>query len=140
MPTVSDPGLRLIRAVLAAGISLEVVPGPSALTTALAGAGLAAEPFLFHGFLPHKPNQRRKVLAQLAPLPCALVFYESPYRLKALLADAQEILGNRQAVVARELTKKFEEFCRGDLDTIRKSLEPRAIKGEITVVIERNQP
>ena len=136
MPTVSDPGLRLIRAALAANVRIEIVPGPSALTTALAGCGLPTEPFVFHGFLPHKGAQRRKLLAELAPLPFTLVFYESPYRLQKSLADMCDILGNRQAVIGRELTKKFEEFLRGDLETLRNRLENRAVKGEITVLVE----
>jgi 16S rRNA (cytidine1402-2'-O)-methyltransferase len=136
MPTLSDPGLRLIRAALDAGIKLEVIPGPSALTAALAGSGLAASPFLFYGFLPYKSAQRRKVLSSLAPLPCALGFFESPYRLQKSLADMQEILGDRHAVVARELTKKFEEFLRGPISSLLKGLEKRTVKGEITLFIE----
>ena len=115
---------------------MEVVPGVSAVTAALAVAGLTAVPFLFHGFLPHKSGARRKVLEQLAPLPGTLVFFESPYRLKKTLADCAEIFGGRTVVVARELTKKFEEILRGDAGTLLKCLEPRAIKGEITLVVE----
>jgi 16S rRNA (cytidine1402-2'-O)-methyltransferase len=136
MPTLSDPGLRLVRAALEAGIAVEIVPGPSAITAALAGSGLAAEPFLFYGFLPHKSAQRRKVLAVLAPLPWTLVFFESPHRVMKSLTDLREVLGNRRVVLARELTKKFEEFARGDLDGLLKMLENRAVKGEITLVIE----
>jgi 16S rRNA (cytidine1402-2'-O)-methyltransferase len=136
MPTLSDPGLRLVRAALEAGIAMEIVPGPSAITAALAGSGLAVEPFLFYGFLPHKSAQRRKVLATLAPLPWTLVFFESPYRVVKSLTDLREVLGNRRVVLARELTKKFEEFARGDLDGLLKMLENRVVKGEITLVIE----
>lgn len=136
MPSLSDPGLRLVRGAIAAQIAVEIIPGPSAITAAIVGSGLAAEPFLFQGFLPHKAARRRKALVQLAPLPYSLVFFESPYRLKQSLADMRNILGNRSAVVARELTKKFEEFLRGDLETIAKSLENRVVKGEITVVVE----
>lgn len=135
MPTLSDPGLRLVRAAAEADIPIEVIPGPSAVTAALAGCALAATPFLFHGFLPHKSAQRRKVLTGLAPLPYSLVFFESPYRLVKSLADMRETLGNRPAVVARELTKKFEEFLRGDLDTLLKMLASRTVKGEITLVV-----
>jgi 16S rRNA (cytidine1402-2'-O)-methyltransferase len=136
MPTLSDPGLRLVRAALEAGIAVEIVPGPSAITAALAGSGLAAEPFLFYGFLPHKSTQRRKVLATLAPLPWTLIFFESPHRVMKSLTDLREVLGNRHIVLARELTKKFEEFARGDLDGLLKMLENRVVKGEITLVIE----
>jgi 16S rRNA (cytidine1402-2'-O)-methyltransferase len=135
MPTISDPGQRLIRAVLASGIALEVIPGPSAVTMTLTASGLTG-PHLFYGFLPHKSAQRRKVLTLLAPLPYTLVFFESPYRLLKCLGDMHELLGNRHAVVARELTKKFEEILRDDLAAILKKLENRSIKGEITVVIE----
>ena len=136
MPTLSDPGLRLIRAALESGIAVEIVPGPSAITAALAGSGLPCEPFLFYGFLPHKSTQRRKVLATLAPLPWTLVFFESPYRVVKSLTDIRDVLGNRRIVLARELTKKFEEFARGDLNGLLKMLENRTVKGEITLVIE----
>lgn len=138
MPTISDPGFRLLQAALAAGVKVEIIPGPSALTTAMAGAGLPTAPSMFYGFLPHKGAQRRKILTELAPLPFTLIFYESPFRLQKTLADMRDLLGNRQAVVARELTKKFEEFIRGDLDSIQKRLENRAVKGEITVLVEGN--
>ena len=136
MPTLSDPGLRLVRSATEAGIAVEVVPGPSAITMALAISGLPAAPFLFYGFLPHKSGHRRKALGNLAPLPYTLVFFESPYRLLKSLADMRETLGNRRAVIARELTKKFEEVLRGDLDALLKELENRTIKGEITVLVE----
>jgi 16S rRNA (cytidine1402-2'-O)-methyltransferase len=138
MPTLSDPGQRLIRAAIGAGIAVEVVPGVSAVTAALAGSGLGG-PFLFFGFLPHKSGQRRASLTRLAPLPYALVFFESPYRLLKSLGDMRDVLGNRSVVVARELTKKFEEFLRGDIESILKKLENRSIKGEITVIVEGRQ-
>ncbi|MGA2139964.1 MAG: 16S rRNA (cytidine(1402)-2'-O)-methyltransferase [Verrucomicrobiia bacterium] len=136
MPSVSDPGQRLIRAAIDAGIHVEVIPGVSAVTAALAGSGYAGGGFLFYGFLPHKGAQRRKVLSRLAPLPYTLVLFESPYRLVKCLRDLHELLGNRRVVVARELTKKFEEVLRGDLETVLKKLENRSIKGEITLVVE----
>jgi 16S rRNA (cytidine1402-2'-O)-methyltransferase len=136
MPTISDPGRRLIQAAADAGISVEVVPGPSAITMAVAVSGLRAERFLFYGFLPHKSAQRHKALSALAPLPHALVFFESPYRLAKSVADMHAILGNRRAAITRELTKKFEEIMRGNLAELAKRLENRTIKGEITVVVE----
>jgi 16S rRNA (cytidine1402-2'-O)-methyltransferase len=143
MPTLSDPGQRLIRAAIDAGIAVEVVPGVSAVTAALAGSGLPSTSrsglgasFLFFGFLPHKSGQRRTALASLVPLPCSLVFFESPYRLLKSLGDMRDVLGNRGVVVARELTKKFEEFLRGDIQSVLKKLENRSIKGEITVIVE----
>ncbi len=135
MPTLSDPGARLIRAAVDAGISLEVVPGPSALTAALAASGLSPGGFLFHGFLPHKPGARRKLLANLAPLPWTLVFFESPYRLIKTLHDLQELFSDRQVVIARELTKRFEEVLRGDAASLLKRLENKPVKGEITIII-----
>jgi 16S rRNA (cytidine1402-2'-O)-methyltransferase len=139
MPTVSDPGQRLIRAAIDAGIAVEVIPGVSAITTALTGSGLGGGPFLFYGFLPHKSGQRRNALTRLAPLPWSLVFFESPYRLVKSLQDMHDQLGNRRAVVARELTKKFEEILHGDLAATLKKLENRSVKGEITVVVEGNR-
>jgi 16S rRNA (cytidine1402-2'-O)-methyltransferase len=137
MPTISDPGHRLIRAAIDAGIDVEVIPGVSAVTTALAGSGCGGSgTFLFYGFLPHKGAQRRKILSRLAPLPYTLVLFESPYRLVKCLRDMRELLGNRRVVVARELTKKFEELLRGDLEAVLKKLENRSIKGEITLVVE----
>jgi len=146
MPTVSDPGQRLIRAAIDAGVAMEVIPGVSAVTTALVASGISGSGpvrrrlgeggFLFYGFLPHKSGQRRKVLSRLAPLPHTLVVFESPHRLVKSLHDMRELLGNRPVVVARELTKKFEEILRGDIEAVLKKLENRSIKGEITLVIE----
>ncbi len=137
---MSDPGQRLIRAVHEAGLAIEVVPGPSAVTAAVAGSGLGDGPFLFFGFLPQKSGQRRKRLGELAALPYSLVFFESPYRLVRSLVDMAEILGNdRNAVIARELTKKFEELQRGQLGDLAKILEQRRVKGEITVVVQGHE-
>lgn len=136
MPTLSDPGYRLIRAAIAAGIAVEVIPGPSAVTAALAVSGLPALPFLFFGFLPHKSAQRQKTLARLKTLGVTIVFFESPYRLVKTLADLRDCFGERQMVVARELTKKFEEVLRGTPSELLKRLENKRVKGEITVVIE----
>lgn len=136
MPTVSDPGQRLIRAVIDAGVKIEIIPGVSAVTTALVASGLGGSKFLFYGFLPHKSGQRRNALARLASLPYVLVFFESPYRVVKSLGEIQSVLGNRHVVIARELTKKFEEILHGDIETILKKLENRTIKGEITLVVE----
>ena len=138
MPTLSDPGLRLLRAALDAAIPVEVIPGPSALTMALAASGLPVEPFLFHGFLPHKSAQRRRLLTNLAPLPYTLAFFESPHRIHKTLADLEEVLGDRRVVLARELTKKFEQILRDRVSVMRKSLENRTVKGEITLIVEGN--
>ena len=136
MPTLSDPGLRLISAAVDDGQEVEVIPGISAITTALAGSGLPVQPFLFYGFLPHKSAQREKIFRQLTALPFTLVFFESPYRLVKSLAALQTICGDRRVVVARELTKKFAETLRGTPETLLKRLEKRVVKGEITLIIE----
>jgi 16S rRNA (cytidine1402-2'-O)-methyltransferase len=136
MPTLSDPGLRLVSKALEEKLPIEVIPGPSAITAALAGCGLPAESFVFVGFLPHKSAQRQTALARVAPLPHTLVFFESPHRLLKSLADMRAVLGNRRVVIGRELTKKFEEYLRGDLESLSKVLEQRTIRGEITVIVE----
>ena len=129
------PTLHAPRSTLPSRSKSSPVPLP-AVTAALAASGLAAGPSLFYGFLPHKSAQRRKALSVVAPLPYTLVFFESPYRLTKTLADMLDILGDRQAVIARELTKKFEEILRGELGVLLKSLENRTVKGEITLIVE----
>jgi 16S rRNA (cytidine1402-2'-O)-methyltransferase len=116
MPTVSDPGFILVRAAVAAGIEVSVIPGPSALLSALAVSGLPTDRFTFEGFLPRKSGERRKVFTALANEPRTMVFFESPHRIKESLEDAAEVLGGeRLATVSRELTKKFEHTERGTL-------------------------
>lgn len=115
MPAVSDPGAEITAAVAAAGFPVEVIPGPSAVTTALAAAGMSADSFLFLGFLPRRRQERQAALAQAAALPYTLVIFEAPHRLRPALADLQAILGQRQIAVCRELTKIHQEVWRGDL-------------------------
>ncbi len=136
MPTISDPGMRLVRAASAAGVPIESVPGPSAVTMSVSLAGWGDGRFFFYGFLPHKSAQRKKVLTQLTPLPYSVVFFESPFRVVATLRDMEAIFGDRTAIVARELTKKFEEVLRGNIRELREKLETRRVKGEITIVVE----
>src|SRR5437016_5829658 len=112
-PGISDPGERVVQAAIAAGIRVESVPGPCALIAALTASGLRTEEFHFVGFLPHKPGQRRKELERMASVGGTLALYESPYRIERLLGELAEIFPKRQVVLARELTKKFEEFLRG---------------------------
>jgi 16S rRNA (cytidine1402-2'-O)-methyltransferase len=110
-PAVSDPGAVLVKAARAAGLPVEPIPGPSAVATALSAAGLTEGRWLFHGFLPHKAGERRRELEKLAALPQHLVFYESPHRLLEAVADLAAVLGGeRRLFIARELTKRFEEF------------------------------
>ena len=136
MPLVSDPGYRVAAAAIRAGISVVPIPGPSAVITALAAAGLATDAFYFGGFLPAKSGQRSRALESLRGQTATLVFYEAPHRIVETLADIEKILGPRPVVVARELTKLHEEFLRGTPAEIRAALESRpSVKGEITLLI-----
>lgn len=134
-PGISDPGERVVRAALAAGFRVEPVPGPCALIAALTASGLPTEEFHFVGFLPHKSGQRRKALERLATLPGTLVLYESPHRLERLLAELAELMPERAVVLARELTKKFEEFLRGRPAELLARVSQRAVRGELVVLI-----
>ncbi|EYD73994.1 rRNA small subunit methyltransferase I [Rubellimicrobium mesophilum DSM 19309] len=138
-PLVSDPGFTLARAAIARGLPVTAAPGPSALLAALAVAGLPADRFLFAGFLPTTESARRAALAELAPVQATLVFYESPKRLNALLTDLVAVLGEREAAICRELTKRFEEVRRGTLGQLLASLEGE-VKGEVVVVVGRGTP
>jgi 16S rRNA (cytidine1402-2'-O)-methyltransferase len=134
-PLVADPGYRLVSAAAERGIEIVAVPGPSAVVAALSVAGLPPQPFHFAGYLPRKSGQRRTRLASLAALSCTVVYYESPHRIAAALRDMFEVLGDRRAVVARELTKVHEEVIRGTLSELSSLAEGRALKGEIVVVV-----
>ena len=136
MPLVSDPGYRLAAAAIRAGISVVPIPGPSAVITALAAAGLPTDAFYFGGFLPPKSGQRARALEALREQTATLVFYEAPHRILDTLADVERILGLRPVVVARELTKLHEEFLRGTPAEVRAALAARpSVKGEITLLI-----
>ena len=113
MPAVADPGARLVDAALDAGVAVDVVPGPSAVTCAIAGAGFAAGAFYFGGFLPRKDAERDRLLAELAVLPAVLAFYESPHRVAASLAAVARVFPGRRAALCRELTKMHQEVVRG---------------------------
>ena len=137
-PSISDPGFRLVRAAIENGVPVVPVPGPSALISALVVAGLPTDEFFFAGFLPSKLNARRARLAELKSVPGTLIFYEAPHRLSATLKDAYEILGEREAVVARELTKLHEEIRRGRLSELANHYENEDnARGEIVVLIDR---
>jgi len=135
-PGISDPGERVVKAVIAAGLRLEAVPGPCALVAALTAGGLGTDEFHFIGFLPHKSGQRRNQLQRLKTVSGTLVLYESPYRIGKLLAELAEILPERKIVLARELTKKFEEFLRGTAPEIIAQIGHRTLKGEFVVLVE----
>jgi 16S rRNA (cytidine1402-2'-O)-methyltransferase len=134
-PGISDPGERVVKAAIAAGFRVEPVPGPSALVAGLTASGLPTDEFHFIGFLPHKSGQRRKILESLAEVGGTLVLYESPYRIEKLLGELIEIYPERSIVLARELTKKFEEFLRGKPAELLEQLQKRSIKGEFVVMI-----
>jgi len=135
MPGISDPGLLLVRAARAAGIPVIPLPGPSAVPTALAAAGLPTAPFTFLGFLPSRAGARRRMLGDAASLPHTLVLFEAPHRLGASLADMAEILGPRQAVICREMTKIHEEFRCGTLPELAADPPAGRERGEVTVVV-----
>ena len=135
MPSVSDPGYRLVAAAAAEGLDVTCLPGPSAVTTALAVSGLPSDRFCFEGFLPRKAGERRARLTELAAERRTAVFFEAPHRLGACLRDMAEVLGDRRAVVCRELTKTHEEIARGTLPELAERFGGEVL-GEVTVVVE----
>ena len=136
-PSISDPGFRLVRAAIENDVPVVPVPGPSALISALIAAGLPTDEFFFGGFLPARSNARRSRLNELRSVPGTLVFYEAPHRLKETLKDAYEALGEREAVVARELTKVHEELKRGRLSELAQHYSNEEPRGEIVLLIDR---
>ena len=134
-PLISDPGYRLVREALAAGIEVHAIPGASAPLAALALAGLPTDRFFFAGFLPAKRGERRHTLEELKPIRATLIFFEAPQRLAESLADMAEILGCRPAAVARELTKLHEEVRRGDLASLAQVYAQAPPRGEITLAV-----
>ena len=134
-PGISDPGERVVKAATAAGLRVESVPGPSALVAALTASGLPTEEFHFIGFLPHKSGQRRRELERLKAFAGTLVLYESPYRIGKLLLELQDLFADRQVVLARELTKKFEEYLRGTPAQLLEVIKQRSLKGEFVVLV-----
>jgi 16S rRNA (cytidine1402-2'-O)-methyltransferase len=135
MPGVSDPGERLIRAAVAAGVPLEVVPGPSAPLLALAGSGFPMVPFYFGGFLPVKSGQRRKELLAASARECTSIYFESPYRVVRMLEDAVAEIPQARLCLARELTKKFEEYRHGSPAELLEHFKAHEPRGEFCVVI-----
>jgi len=137
-PGINDPGFRLVQLAHKNGMPVVPIPGPSALITALAASGLPTDAFFFAGFLPPRSASRRVRLAELRDQQATLVFYEAPHRIAAALKDAREILGERKAVVARELTKLHEEFARGPLSELAERFSaPDKARGEIVLMIDR---
>ena len=135
-PAISDPGYRIVVDAIQAGLQVIPLPGASALTTALSASGLPTDRFLFEGFLPAKPQERKVKLQALRSETATLVFYEAPHRLTDSLADMLKIFGDREIAMARELTKVHEEFRRGKLSEIVGPLDDHEIKGELVIVVQ----
>ena len=135
MPGLSDPGARLIAACIERGLPFTIIPGPSAILTALIGSGFEMERFCFRGFLPVKSGQRERELSAAAERHETTVFFESPYRLVKTLAACRQIMPDQRVCVARELTKKFEEFRRGNSAELLEHYQAHPPKGEIVLVI-----
>lgn len=134
-PLVSDPGFDLVRAAVREGLPVEALPGPSALTTALSVSGLPAAQVSFFGFLPQKSVARRRALEAVADRKDTLVFFESPYRVVKALREMAEVFGEREAALARELTKKFEEIIRGKLSDLVRHFEGKQARGECVILV-----
>jgi len=140
MPGISDPGYRLIKAAIEAGIAVVPVPGASALIVALAASGLATDAFEFHGFLPAKSGQRKTALERFRDAGHTVVVYETPHRIREALEDVVAVLGpKRKIVIARELTKVHEEFLRGTAAELLERLQKTDLKGEITLLIGKSE-
>lgn len=135
-PGISDPAYRVVRTALDHGLVVVPLPGPTALIPALTASGLPTDRFFFEGFLPVKSGARKRRIEALAGFEHTLVFYESPHRIQKALADLHEGLGERRACLAREISKKFEEFLRGTLGDLVAAVEKRTLKGEIVLVVE----
>lgn len=136
MPGISDPGEILIRKAIARGLSVEVLPGPAAFVTALVGSGLLTGRFYFVGFLDRSAKVRRRTLEELCYFPHTLIFYESPHRIAETVKDMAELLGNRRITIARELTKRYEEYLRTNLFALREDARLEELRGEMVLVVE----
>ncbi len=138
-PLLSDPGFKLVRAAAEAGIAVIAIPGASALLSALTTSGLPTDSFFFAGFLPPKQAARRARLSELSQIPGSLVFYEAPHRVAETISDMASLLGDRQAVMARELTKLHEEIVRGSLADLVEATSVDGLRGEVVIVIGPEQ-
>jgi 16S rRNA (cytidine1402-2'-O)-methyltransferase len=136
-PGINDPGFVLVRAAVEAGVPVVPVPGPAAFVSAAVVSGLPTDSIFFGGFLPSRKSERRRRLEAVRAVPATLVFYESPHRVAASLRDCLEVLGDRSAAVARELTKVHENVSRGRLSELLPDIERAIVKGEIVIVIDR---
>ena len=138
-PAICDPSFRIVQKAHEIGVRVVPIPGAAAFVSGLVASGLPTDSFFFGGFLPSKKGERQKRLQEVKDIPATLIFYETPHRLSKSLADCAEILGNRQAAVARELTKLHEEIVRGNLEELIEKFGEKQTKGEIVLVIERGQ-
>ncbi len=136
MPGISDPGHDVIKLCIDQGYEFEIIPGVTAFTTALVGSGLDTKRFIFEGFLDRDKKTRKTYLESIQYARGTLIFYESPHRIKATLKAIYDVFGNRRAVIARELTKRYEEYKRGTLLELMEALENEEVKGEIVLLIE----
>lgn len=135
-PAIADPGFKVVQAAIEAGVRVVPIPGPNAALAALAASGLPTDSFQFHGFLPARRAKRRAVLDSVTRAPVTAIFFEAPHRILAALSDIDDLLGDRELVLARELTKLHEEFLRGTAASILKRLRKRAsIKGEFVLLV-----
>ena len=134
-PAISDPGVLLVASALKEGIKVSPVPGASAVTAALSASGMRADSFLFYGFLSHRSGKRKKELEALRPLPFTLVFFEAPHRLRDMLEDVGEVLGDRPMVLHKEMTKFFEATVGGSVSSVLARLREEEIRGEYTLVV-----
>jgi 16S rRNA (cytidine1402-2'-O)-methyltransferase len=135
-PSISDPGFIIVREAVRQEINVVAIPGPAAMIMAVAVSGLPTDAFIFYGFLPQTSGKRRAILESLVDRRETMVFYESPYKIHKLLDEVFEVIGNRKAALCREMTKKFEEIIRGDIETIRGQLAEKKVKGELTLVVQ----
>jgi 16S rRNA (cytidine1402-2'-O)-methyltransferase len=140
MPGISDPGYRLVQISIRHNVHVVPVPGVSAFVAALVASGLPTDSFRFHGYLPSKRSARLATLGQARLSQRTMVFYEAPHRLLAALRDMREVLGDRNFVIAREVTKVHEEFIRGTISSVQEQLKGRTIKGEITLIVDKPLP
>ncbi|MCG5103350.1 16S rRNA (cytidine(1402)-2'-O)-methyltransferase [Oceanobacillus alkalisoli] len=136
MPAISDPGTDIVKAALERDIKVIVLPGANAALSALVGSGLSTDEFYFYGFLPRKKKEKVEVLDRLKSIPASLLFYESPFRVKDTVNVLHETLGDRKITLARELTKRFEEYIRGTIEEVLTWVETNELKGEFVIVVE----
>lgn len=139
-PCISDPGFNLVRDAVNAGIKVVPIPGACAATTALSASGLPSDIFTFAGFAPSKAGKRRSFLSEMSQLPGTLILYEAPHRLEATLRDIHLIFSGRKVVIARELTKIYEEFIRGEADLLADAVSKQRLRGELVILIEPGTP